>query len=80
MTDTTVTTEQDDKTKWQDMANRIAREFWETDYTSRNPDASKEDTATAWREAASDYRKTTKQALRRLSKKKGIIFSRGTTA
>ncbi len=61
--------------EWKEMAHTVAREFWRAEYLANNPEATKEDVSKAWGEFASDRRKTTKLALKRLAKK-GISISK----
>lgn len=49
------------------LLNAVARSFWVAGYKVENPDATQEETQAAWKDAAADYRKVVRIALRRLS-------------
>jgi len=71
MTETTTNPELD---AWREMAHKVAREFFAADFRAKNEGATKEDVAEAWKGVASDYRKVTKTALKRLEKQ-GITLT-----
>jgi hypothetical protein len=56
------------------VKNEIARQIWIADFEAKNPGATKEDVSEAWRQASSDFRKSTAKALNRLERKKGITI------
>lgn len=75
MSDVEMIDETNDNNEWKVMAHEIAREFWRSEFLMKNPDASAEEFSEAWGLVAGEYRKVTRQALQRLKRKKGIVFS-----